>query len=128
MRIRAPFFRWILAMYSLLPHLTSTILLAVIATHAEPAPPLAARLAQSAAAPGQPVSINSHGFQITGRFFSGEGGGPRPTLVLLPGWPGRTGDVLGLGGRLSDARVNVLMVIRADTAHAGAVKGPSTWR
>ena len=54
---------------------------------------------------------NSHGFQITGRFFPGEGGGLRPTLILLPGWPGGTGDVLGLGGRLSDAGVNVLMVI-----------------
>jgi uncharacterized protein len=99
----------------LAPHQISTMLLAVFATVAEPAPPPAPHLAQSTAAiqtaPGQPISMNSHGFQITGRFFSGKAGGPRPTLILLPGWPGGTGDVLGLGGRLSDAGVNVLMVI-----------------
>jgi uncharacterized protein len=102
-------------MYSLLSHLTSTMLLAVFATVTESAPPPAPHVAQPAAAiqtaPGQPVALNSHGFQITGRFFPGEGGGLRPTLILLPGWPGGTGDVLGLGGRLSDAGVNVLMVI-----------------
>jgi uncharacterized protein len=102
-------------MYALLPQLTSTMLLAVVATVAEPAPPPAQHRAHSAAvgqtAPGQPVSLDSHGSRITGQFFIGEGGGPRPTLLLLPGWPGGTGDVLGLGRRLSDAGVNVLMVI-----------------
>lgn len=58
-----------------------------------------------------PVSFDSHGSTIVGRFFAAGDPGARPTLLLLPGWPGNPDDVLGLGGRLSKRGVNVLVVL-----------------
>lgn len=36
---------------------------------------------------------------------------PRPTVLLLPGWPGNPEDVLGLGARLSARGMNAVMVL-----------------
>ena len=56
------------------------------------------------------VAIESGGSELRGRFFSGQGPGLRPTVLLIPGWPGGPTDVLGLGTRLSREGMNVLMV------------------
>lgn len=57
-----------------------------------------------------PVVIEVDGLQVRGRFFPGRGPGLKPTLFLLPGWPGNPEDVLGMGARLSGKGINVLMV------------------
>lgn len=57
-----------------------------------------------------PVSLESGGVQVRGRFFAAPGAGPHRALLLIPGWPGNPEDVLGLGRRLSDRGVSVLMV------------------
>ena len=56
-----------------------------------------------------PVEIFSDGATMRGRFFKAECGGPCPTLLIVPGQPGGTRDVLGLGIRLSSNEINVLM-------------------
>lgn len=63
------------------------------------------------AAPAQaPIEIESEGQVMQARLFDVDRGGG-PTLVLLPGWPGNPDDVLGLGARLSERGVRVLMVL-----------------
>lgn len=65
-----------------------------------------------AAAPGQtePVAIQfeSGGATVRGKFFPAAAA-PVATLLLIPGWPGSTTDVLGLGAFLSARGVNVCM-------------------
>jgi dienelactone hydrolase len=56
------------------------------------------------------VAIVSEGFEMRGRFFPASEAGPRPTLLLIPGYPGNPDDVLGMGARLSREGINVLMV------------------
>ena len=56
------------------------------------------------------VSITSHGSLMRARVFAAEQDGPRPALLLMPGWPGSTDDVLGLGAALSVAGITVLTV------------------
>lgn len=57
-----------------------------------------------------PVSIDSEGFEMRGRFFPAATGGPGPTVLLIPGYPGNPEDVLGMGARLSEHGINVMMV------------------
>ncbi len=56
------------------------------------------------------VTIDSEGYLMRGRFFLASEAGPRPTLLLIPGYPGNPDDVLGMGARLSREGINVLMV------------------
>lgn len=56
-----------------------------------------------------PVEILSDGATMRGRFFKAECRGHCPTLLIIPGQPGGTRDVLGLGTRLSSHGINVLM-------------------
>jgi dienelactone hydrolase len=57
------------------------------------------------------VALDSHGQTLDCRFFRAEGDGLRPTVLLVPGWPGNPEDVLGLGARLSGRGINALMVM-----------------
>lgn len=45
---------------------------------------------------------------LKGKFYTANGSGPFVTLLLLPGFPGNTTDVLGLGKMLSAEKVNVI--------------------
>jgi pimeloyl-ACP methyl ester carboxylesterase len=56
------------------------------------------------------LAIDSEGFEMRGRFFPASAAGPRPTLLLIPGYPGNPEDVLGMGAALSREGINVLMV------------------
>jgi pimeloyl-ACP methyl ester carboxylesterase len=56
------------------------------------------------------VGIDSDGLRLQGRFFQAGGRGLHPTLLLIPGWPGNPQDVLGMGERLVDHGINVLVV------------------
>jgi len=56
-----------------------------------------------------PLEIPSGGELLKGRFFRASGEGPRPTVLLVPGWPGNPHDVLGLGALLSERGINALM-------------------
>ncbi len=67
-------------------------------------------------APGSPqgiapilLEIPSGGEVLKGRFFPAVAEGPRPTFLLVPGWPGNPNDVLGLGALLPEFGFNVLM-------------------
>lgn len=57
------------------------------------------------------VALDSHGQALDCRFFPAQGDGLRPTVLLVPGWPGNPDDVLGLGAKLSGRGSNVLMVM-----------------
>ena len=67
--------------------------------------------AQAEAGEPGPISVRipSHGFAMAGNFYVGTGPEPRHTVILVPGFasPGR--EVLGLGGALSTANVNVVI-------------------
>jgi dienelactone hydrolase len=56
------------------------------------------------------VTIDSEGYAMRGRFFPSTTTGPRATVLLVPGYPGNPDDVLGMGARLSQEGINVLMV------------------
>lgn len=56
-----------------------------------------------------PVDIRSGGLLLRGQVFAAEAAGPRPTVLLIPGWPGNARDVLGLGALLVKDGVNVVM-------------------
>lgn len=58
-----------------------------------------------------PVNISFQRDDITlyGKFFPAERDNPSPTLLLLPGFPGSDNDVLGLGKRVSELGLNVMM-------------------
>jgi dienelactone hydrolase len=68
------------------------------------------REAARAAAPSAPFAVSfwSRSDTVRGRFFPAASAAPVGTLVLIPGWPGSTTDVLGLGALLSARGVNVL--------------------
>jgi pimeloyl-ACP methyl ester carboxylesterase len=59
----------------------------------------------------EPISVEfiSEGACVRGRFFAAVGTAPATTLLLIPGWPGNTNDVLGLGALLADQGINVCM-------------------
>lgn len=57
---------------------------------------------------GQPVSVSfeSSGSVLMGRFYPATGKGPFATVLLLHGFPGGEGDLLGLGERISASGMN----------------------
>lgn len=55
------------------------------------------------------IVILSQGHRLKGRFFPAMADSPRATLILLQGFPGNERDVLGLGEKLSQSGMNVLM-------------------
>lgn len=54
------------------------------------------------------IAIDRDGIQLKGKFYLSEGTGVFPTVILLHGFPGGEGDVLGIGKTLSDVGINVL--------------------
>lgn len=92
-------------------------------------PPPAAQAQADHAPPSIPVTLDSDGLQLHGRFFQAPGTETRPTLLLIPGWPGNPDDVLGMGARLMEKGINVLMVnprgmhqSEGETTFAGAFR------
>lgn len=66
-------------------------------------------------ASGQPmkpeqVGVDSDGFRLHGCFYRAQKSGLHPTLLLIHGWPGSPTDVLGMGERLVEHGINVLVV------------------
>ena len=71
-------------------------------------------LAVAFCAPGQqtgPVEIEflSHAARVHGRAFLAPGAGLKPTLLMVPGWPGNPNDVVGLGEALPSLGINMIM-------------------
>ncbi len=56
-----------------------------------------------------PLSFFSHGDELKGYFSRGIGKGPRPTIILLHGFPGGDRDVLGLAEVIPQAGWNTLV-------------------
>lgn len=56
-----------------------------------------------------PVSFKSQGDELKGYFTRGIGKGPRPTVILLHGFPGNNRDVLGLAEVIPQAGWNALV-------------------
>lgn len=57
-----------------------------------------------------PVEVDSDGAAMRGQFFKADCAGPCPTLLLVPGFPGSAQhEVLGLGARLSEGGISVLV-------------------
>jgi hypothetical protein len=53
------------------------------------------------------------------KFFAANGSGPFVTLILLPGFPGNTTDVLGPGKMLSAEKFNMLTFNYCGTYKSG---------
>jgi len=56
-----------------------------------------------------PLSFESHGSVLRGFMTLGAGEGPRPTIILLHGFPGGDRDVMGLAGVIPQAGWNALV-------------------
>jgi pimeloyl-ACP methyl ester carboxylesterase len=56
-----------------------------------------------------PVDLISGGCRLNAAIYPAAGNQPFPTLILLHGYPGGEGDPLGLGKRLSQRGINVLV-------------------
>ena len=54
------------------------------------------------------ITIERDGIQLKGKFYTAEGTGVFPTVILLQGFPGNETDVLGIGKKLSDVGINTL--------------------
>lgn len=54
------------------------------------------------------VELFRDSITLKGKFYTANGSGPFVTLILLPGFPGNTTDVLALGNMLSRENINVL--------------------
>jgi pimeloyl-ACP methyl ester carboxylesterase len=65
--------------------------------------------AQSQQTESVTIEFPSQGSQVHGRVFPAGGEAPRPTLLLVPGFPGNPYDVAGMGGSLSRLGINVVM-------------------
>ncbi len=76
----------------------------------------------------EPVSVSfiSCGSKVQGFFFSALGHGPFPTVILLQGFPGGQGDVLGLGERLSKKEINVFTFNYRGTWESEGLLTPAT--
>jgi pimeloyl-ACP methyl ester carboxylesterase len=55
------------------------------------------------------IEFPSQGSQVHGRVFPAGGEALRPTLLLVPGFPGNPNDVAGMGDSLSRLGINVVM-------------------
>jgi uncharacterized protein len=56
-----------------------------------------------------PLSFTNGGSVISGLFFKAETDKPAPTAILVQGFPGRDGDIKGIGSALRNAGVNALV-------------------
>jgi hypothetical protein len=54
------------------------------------------------------ITIDRDGILLQSKFYISEGTGTFPTVILLHGFPGGKGDVLGIGKTLSEIGINVL--------------------
>ncbi|MCK4819424.1 alpha/beta fold hydrolase, partial [bacterium] len=54
------------------------------------------------------ITIDRNGVHLKGKFYISEGTGKFPTVILLHGGIGNETDVLGIGGKLSEAGINAL--------------------
>lgn len=68
------------------------------------------------------VTIERGEVMLQGKFYESPEEGFLPTVVLLPGFPGNENDVIGLGDRLSQLGVNVLMF-----NYSGTHKSQGLW-
>ena len=73
-----------------------------------------------------PVAFESEGYKISGQFFTADGEGPFPTVILLHGIPGGEGDLFGLGQQLNMASVNAFTFNYRGTWKSEGVYVPST--
>lgn len=55
-----------------------------------------------------PIDFECEGYKIQGKFYLAAGEPACPTVLLLPGLPGKEGDVLELGQRMSQCGINAL--------------------
>lgn len=58
---------------------------------------------------GTGITFLSEGSTLKGRIFSRTEGPEVPTVLLVPGWPGNPTDVIGMGFRLQERGLNVMM-------------------
>lgn len=79
----------------------STIL--ALATLLVVLPPAAAQQAP------EPIAFDSHGDTVRGLFFRAAASGRQPVVILLHGYPGSPGDVMGMGAAAAAAGWNALM-------------------
>jgi len=68
------------------------------------------------------ITIERDTVLLKGKFYESKEEGFLPTLVLLPGFPGDENDVIGLGPRLSQFGVNVMMF-----NYSGTHKSQGRW-
>ena len=54
------------------------------------------------------ISIDRENILLKGKFYTAEGEGFYPTVILLQGFPGNEKDVIGLGSKLVQNEINVL--------------------
>lgn len=73
-----------------------------------------------------PVTFDSHGEKVAGKFFSASGDGPFPVAILIHGFPGGEGDVFGLGQRLSEHGFDALAFNYRGTFKSEGIYLPST--
>jgi pimeloyl-ACP methyl ester carboxylesterase len=64
------------------------------------------------------ITLDRAGVQLKGKFYITEKDGSYPTVILLHGFPGGEGDVLGIGAKLSEAGINVLTFNYSGTHHS----------
>ena len=55
------------------------------------------------------IDIISDENKLNAEIYVSQGDQPKPTLILMHGYPGREGDPLGLGNKLSSLGINVLI-------------------
>jgi len=73
-----------------------------------------------------PVSFDSEGDKVVGKFFEAKGDGSKPTAILLHGHPGGDGDLFGLGQKLSADGINTLVFSYRGTWKSEGIWLPST--
>jgi predicted alpha/beta-fold hydrolase len=56
-----------------------------------------------------PITFESEGSKIYGRFYAAAANMPTATVILLHGFPGGEGDLFGLGERLRKEGINALV-------------------
>lgn len=55
------------------------------------------------------IDFLSQGARVQGKAFAAPGAGLKPTVLVVPGWPGNPDDVVALGESLPPLGVNVIM-------------------
>jgi len=73
-----------------------------------------------------PVSFDSEGDKVTGKFYKAAGDRVKPTAILLHGHPGGDGDLFGLGQKLSAEGINALVFSYRGTWKSEGLWLPST--